>query len=132
MHKLLGKVAVMTGGNSGVGLATAEALANACAYCMAARTAFGTGAGIRADEIQASPCADADRKVAAGLAFARRQRGAVSDDDLARIRAAGYRDGEIVEIVAHVALNILTNFFNLVAQAEVGFPRVPPGLERSA
>ena len=37
----------------------------------------------------------------------------------------GYTDGEIVEIVANVALNIFTNYFNHVADPEIDFPRVP-------
>jgi alkylhydroperoxidase family enzyme len=56
------------------------------------------------------------------------QRGVVSDEELALVRAAGYTDGEIAEIVAHVALNTLTNYFNLVAQTEVDFPRTPLAL----
>ncbi|HXI38730.1 MAG TPA: peroxidase-related enzyme [Bryobacteraceae bacterium] len=110
--------------------------ANACEYCVAAHTLLGKGAGLSADEIQANRRADsADQKAAAGLEFARRlvnRRGAVSDDDVASVRSAGYRDGEIVEIVAHVALNTLTNYLNLVAQTEVDFPKVPLALEKSA
>lgn len=49
-------------------------------------------------------------------------RGNVSNDVLGRVRAAGFDDGEIAEIVAHVALNVLTNYFDHVAQPEVGFP----------
>ena len=50
---------------------------------------------------------------------------------MALVRAAGYRDGEIVEIVAHVALNLLTNYLNLVAQTDVDFPKVPLALEQT-
>jgi hypothetical protein len=56
----------------------------------------------------------------------------VSAQDLELVRAAGYQDGEIVEIVAHVALNILTNYLNLVAQTEVDFPEVPLTLPQTA
>ena len=45
---------------------------------------------------------------------------------MARVREAGYGDGEISEIVANVAKNIFTNYFNHVAQTEVDFPEVPP------
>jgi len=51
-------------------------------------------------------------------------RGGVSDADLEEVRAAGYSDGEIAEIIAHAALNVLTNYFNKVAETEVDFPRV--------
>jgi alkylhydroperoxidase family enzyme len=73
-------------------------------------------------------------KVSVGLEFAKRivnQRAVVSEEDLALVRSAGYRDGEIVEIVAHVALNLLTNYLNLVAQTDVDFPRVPLALEQA-
>ena len=37
---------------------------------------------------------------------------------------AGWSDAEIAEIIANVALNIFTNYFNLVAQPEIDFPKV--------
>lgn len=48
----------------------------------------------------------------------------MSDVALSAVRAAGFSDGEIMEIVTNVALNILTNYVNLVAQTVVDFPRV--------
>jgi hypothetical protein len=42
---------------------------------------------------------------------------------VAEVRQAGYGDAEIAEIVGHVPLNVLTNYFNTVAQIEVDFPR---------
>jgi hypothetical protein len=56
------------------------------------------------DDILASRRATAsDPKAAAALRFARvinETRGSVSDEDVQRVRAAGYDDGEIAEIVA--------------------------------
>src|SRR5215470_11018014 len=51
-------------------------------------------------------------------------KGQVSDIDVATVRAAGFNDGEIAEIIAHVALNIFTNYFNTAAQVEVDFPKI--------
>ena len=51
-------------------------------------------------------------------------RGHVSDEDVAEVRRAGYNDGEIAEIVANVALNVFTNYFNRVADTEIDFPAV--------
>jgi alkylhydroperoxidase family enzyme len=51
-------------------------------------------------------------------------RGAVSEADLKAVKAAGYSDAELVEIVAHVALNTLTNYINEVFKTEVDFPVV--------
>ena len=75
----------------------------------------------------------ADAKQDAGLRFAQAivmQRGEVSTSAFEAVRNAGYADGEITEIVAHVALNIFTNYFNHVAQTEVDFPRVPEALRQ--
>jgi len=41
------------------------------------------------------------------------------------VRRAGFSDGEIAEIIAHVALNIFTNYFNNTAEVEVDFPKAP-------
>ncbi len=109
-------------------IALTVAQANACEYCLSAHSAIGKMVGLQAEEIAASREArSADAKREAGLQFAQAivvERGGVSDDTLARVRAAGYTDGEITEIVANVALNIFTNYFNHVAQTDVDFPRV--------
>jgi len=63
------------------------------------------------------------------LRFARKvneTRGKVSDDDLAEVRAAGFDDGILAEVVAEVALNVLTNYFNNVAETTLDFPAVAP------
>jgi alkylhydroperoxidase family enzyme len=58
------------------------------------------------------------------------QRGDVSDEQFAAARAAGLNDGEIAEVVGHVALTTLTNFFNQLAQPVLDFPRVPASVQR--
>ena len=40
------------------------------------------------------------------------------------VKAAGFDDAQIVEIVLHVALNTLTNYVNEVAKTEIDFPLV--------
>jgi alkylhydroperoxidase family enzyme len=55
-------------------------------------------------------------------------RGEVSDADLSAARSAGLNDAQIAEVIAHVALNIFTNYFNRVAHTEVDFPKVPLAL----
>ena len=51
-------------------------------------------------------------------------RGHVSDDDVHAVKRAGYSDGEVIEIVLHVALNTLTNYVNEVARTKIDFPIV--------
>lgn len=100
---------------------------NNCEYCVAAHSALGRLAGLSAEEIAASRRGTSpDSKTEAALSFARKivkERGLVSDDDVASLRLAGYDDGAITEIVANVALNIFTNYFNHVAQTDIDFPK---------
>jgi uncharacterized peroxidase-related enzyme len=109
-------------------IALAVAEANACDYCLSAHSTLGRGTGLSEDQLDASREGRAsDPKASAALQFARalvERRGGVTDGELARVRAAGFSDGEIVEIVAHVALNVFTNYFNRTAQTEIDFPKV--------
>lgn len=103
--------------------------ANNCGYCVAAHTALGKGAGLtEAETCDARRAIAQDEQEQAALQFARtivNERGWVSDDDVQRVREAGYNDGQIAEIVANVALNLFTNYFNHVAGTEVDFPVAP-------
>ena len=68
-----------------------------------------------------------DPKAAAAVRFAAqvvRSRGHVADADVASVRAAGFGDAELVEIVLHVALNTLTNYVNTALATEIDFPVV--------
>lgn len=102
--------------------------ANSCQYCLSAHSTIGKMVGLPPEEIAASRRAtSSDPKIAAALRFAQElvvHKGVIDDSSLATVRAAGYTDAEIVEIVAHVALNIFTNYFNHVAATQVDFPKV--------
>ncbi len=101
---------------------------NSCGYCASAHTALGTKLGVDAEELGANlKGLSSNPKTEAALEFARQivvERGWVSDDDLQRVREAGYTEGEITEIVAAVAQNIFSNYFNHIADTDVDFPRV--------
>jgi uncharacterized peroxidase-related enzyme len=104
-----------------ISLATAQF--NRCGYCLSAHTLMGKGAGLSADAIAQARLGQGD----AVALFARQvlqARGQISDAELAAARAAGLSDAKIVDIVAAVALNVLTNYFNNVAATEIDFPRV--------
>ena len=109
-------------------IAITVAQANLCDYCLAAHHALGTLAGLTPDEMARNRDArSAEPRREAGLQFAKAvvaERGQVSDAALSSVRAAGFGDAEIVEIVANVALNVLTNYINHVAQTVVDFPPV--------
>lgn len=102
---------------------------NSCGYCVAAHTVLGKRAGLSPQETSDARRASAsDNAEAAALEFARQlveNRGAVSDEDVQRVRQAGFTDGQIAEIVANVSLNIFTNYFNHVAETEIDFPAAP-------
>ncbi len=110
-------------------IALAVADANGCDYCLSAHSYLGLNlAKLGQAEIDLNRAGhSSDPKAGAAVRFAAKvaqSRGQVSDGDLAAVRSAGYKDSEIVEIVAHVALNVLTNFVNNVAETEIDFPVV--------
>lgn len=122
----LGKGALRAGLREEIALAVAEA--NSCDYCLSAHSTLGQLAGLNENQIEASREAkSSDPKEDAALKFAVavvKSRGSVSDAEFARVRAAGFGDGEIAEILAHVAINVFTNYFNKTALTVVDFPRV--------
>ena len=109
-------------------IALAVAEANRCDYCLAAHSAIGKMVGLDADTIlQARAGVPANRRQAAFAAFARavvRERGQVSSLDLQAAHEAGLDDQDLLEVVANVAVNILTNYTNHVAGTAVDFPEV--------
>ena len=117
-------------------VALAVAQANSCEYCLSAHSAIGKMVGLKPEEIAASRQShSADAKQNAGLQFAQAivvLKGEVSTAAIEAVRAAGYSEAEITEIVANVALNIFTNYFNHVAQTEVDFPHVSVALAQGA
>lgn len=115
-------------------IAVAVADRNACEYCLAAHTVLGKNAGATAEEMAAAQAGEArDPKTQAALHFALKlvdDRAQVSDADVHGMRAAGFSDEAIVEILAHVALNLFTNYVNVAFAVPVDFPAVK--LRRSA
>ena len=112
-------------------IALAVAEINGCNYCLAAHTYLGKNlAKLDADEIAANRAGTSrDAKADAAVRFAAlvtRARGHVDGAALEAVRAAGYPDAQIVEIVMHVALNTWTNYLNEVAGTEIDFPVVAP------
>ncbi|HVI08877.1 MAG TPA: carboxymuconolactone decarboxylase family protein [Candidatus Binatia bacterium] len=106
-------------------IALAVAGSNLCAYSLAAHAFFGGRAGLTEKEIvDAGHAVAVHAKTDAILKLARNvvvERGEVSDAELDQAHACGLTDGEIVETVANVVLNILTNYVSHVAGAMVDF-----------
>ena len=106
---------------------------NGAGYCLSAHSAAARKLGLGESEIRAARRATAaDPQTQAILRFAQAvavQRGEVSDGDLRSLRQAGFTDALVAEIVSNVALNIFTNYFNLVARTKTDFPLVKPGVD---
>lgn len=109
-------------------IALAVAGANDCTYCASAHTALGAQVRIDAAELAANLRGRSrDERTQAALRFALavvEARGGVTDAELERARADGFSDGELVEVVALVALNVFTNYVNRLADPDVDFPLV--------
>lgn len=122
--------------------ATREAIAltvageNSCDYCASAHTAIAKSLKVDEAEIEMNLGGNsADPRLAAILSFARavvEKRGLVSDADFAAARQAGLSDADISEVVANVAHNLFTNYFNHVAETDIDFPVVRTGQQRAA
>lgn len=116
------------GARLGEQIAVAIANRNRCEYCLAAHTVLGQNAGASAAEMAAAQVGRSDDpRTAAALAFALKvveQRAQIGDDDVAHLRQAGFGDEQIVEIMAHIALNLFTNYINVALDIPVDFPKV--------
>jgi len=101
---------------------------NGCNYCASAHTFIGDKTGLSADELAANLRGESsDVKTQAALKFALEvleTRGHASQEALNTVVEAGYTKEEAIEIVGHVALNTLTNYFNETFAVEVDFPPV--------
>ncbi len=119
-------------------IALAVAGENACDYCASAHSFLAKAAGIDSAETTLNLVGVAtDPRVATIIGFARdvvRSRGLLEDpaSSLNDLRNAGLTDAEIVETLAHVGLNLFTNYFNHVADTEIDFPFVTAVAENSA
>lgn len=117
-------------------IALAVAEVNSCGYCLSAHCAIGKMVGLAENELAAARSGEAvDAKTQATLKLAQSialQRGEISDNDFCAARKAGLSESEIAEVVANVALNIFTNYFNHVAATDIDFPKVEPGVENAA
>ncbi|MFC9993507.1 carboxymuconolactone decarboxylase family protein [Nocardia sp. NPDC127526] len=102
---------------------------NGCDYCLSAHSYIGANiAELDAAEIEANRHArSADPKAEAVLTFAAavvRSRGGVAETEVKAARAAGLSDGEIVETIAGVALNVFTNYLNKAVETDIDWPVV--------
>jgi len=107
-------------------IAIAIARRNECGYCLSAHTAIGRLQGLSPADVSAAQSGKAtDRKTQAILKLAidiHESRGHITDSAIAAAWVAGVTDAEVVEVVAHVALNVFTNYLNSVSETTIDFP----------
>ena len=118
---ILGKTSLSTKEKEAVYLATSQV--NGCDYCLAAHTLFAGKAGLSAQDIVAAR--EGELNAYAALAQQLTQsRGHLSDEQIAAARAAGIDDVKIIEVIALVAVQTLTNYLNNVALTDIDFPAI--------
>lgn len=110
-------------------LAVAVATVSGCKYCLAAHAHYAEAfAKLSKQDIEdARHGRSSNPKTNALLRFAvlvAEKRGRVSDAELAAVRAAGFSDAQITEIVVLVVSDLFTNLVNLVAQTDLDYPAV--------
>lgn len=109
-------------------IALALAQQNGCQYCVSAHSAIGRKVGLDANEIEANRAGtSSDAKAAAAVKFAKALaafNGDVGTAEILAVRNAGYGDAEIVEIITHVGMNVLTNILGRASRVEIDFPKV--------
>lgn len=112
-------------------IALAVAEINGSQYCLRAHALAGRKAGLSGEEIQSARRAAApEGKADQMLRFTQSlvlQRGDISDEDLNALRQAGFSDAEMIEIVANIALNVFTNYLNILSKTEVDCPAITDG-----
>jgi uncharacterized peroxidase-related enzyme len=110
-------------------IAVVVAQINGCDYCLSAHSYLGSNlARLDAAELAANRRGHSnDIKADPVVGFAKKvaeTRGKVLDSDVEMVKAAGYTDAQIVEIILIVALNFLTNLVNNVGETDIDFPEV--------
>ena len=117
----LGKTSLSATEKEAIFLATSQV--NGCDYCLAAHTLFAGKAGLSAQDIL-----DARQGHLNAYATLAQQitesRGHLSGEQIEAARAAGINDAKLIEVIAHVASQTLTNYLNNVALTDIDFPAI--------
>lgn len=109
-------------------IALAVAQKNECEYCLSAHTAIGRSAGLNTEEINSNRAGDSqDAKAAVAVKFSRalvEHMGQVTTAEISEMREVGYSEAEIVEVITHTGMNVLTNILGKASRVEIDFPKV--------
>jgi len=101
---------------------------NQCQYCLSAHSVLGKAAGLSEDEIararQGTALNKSDDVIANFARVVTANRGVINDEALKTYEQQGLTHSQMVETVANVAMNLLTNYINHLADTEIDFPVV--------
>jgi len=110
-------------------IAVAVSARNGCDYCLTAHGHAAGANGIGNEELKSlfdGKVNDPGEQAAVSFAMAvLESQGRVKEADLESIRTAGFTDGEILEITAHVAMTFFSNALNNVSDPEIDLPDLP-------
>jgi uncharacterized peroxidase-related enzyme len=116
-------------------IALAVSEVNACSYCLSSHCYVASRLQhVPGEEVQLNRTGQSeDAKVAAAARFAAKvvdSRGHVSDVQVAAVRAAGFTDAQVLEIIALSVQFTLTNLINNVAGTDIDFETIMTPLEK--
>ncbi|KPG96867.1 carboxymuconolactone decarboxylase family protein [Pseudomonas sp. RIT-PI-r] len=118
---ILGKTSLSAQQKEAVYLATSQV--NGCDYCLAAHTLFAGKSGLSAQDIVAARQGELNAYAALARQLTE-SRGHLSDTQIAAARDAGIDDVKIIEVIALVAVQTLTNYLNNTALTDIDFPAI--------
>ncbi|HEY9680264.1 MAG TPA: carboxymuconolactone decarboxylase family protein [Oculatellaceae cyanobacterium] len=109
-----------------IGILIAETYS--CGYMLSARVAQAKKAGMSDDDIRiAKDQCSKDPKEDRGLQFVRNlilRHGELPPSEVAELKAVGYNEGEIVELIANTSMNMQVYYLVQIANPEADFPAV--------
>ena len=109
-------------------IALAVAQKNECEYCLSAHTAIGRKAGLNTEEMNSNRAGNShDAKAAVAVRFSRslvENMGQITTSELQEMRDVGFTESDIVEVITHTGMNVLTNFIGKASRVEIDFPKI--------
>jgi len=125
-REALGKGLLSDKMRSLIGILIAEIYS--CGYLLAARVAQAKKSGMSDEDIQAAQSQSSkDPKEDRGLQFVRNlvlMHREISPSEVVELKAAGYSDGEIVELISNTSMNMQIYYMIQVAKPESDYPAV--------
>jgi len=117
----LGKTSLSATEKEAIFLATSQV--NGCDYCLSAHTLFAGKAGLSPQDILSARHGQLNAYATLAQQVTE-SRGHLSVEQLNAARTAGITDAKIIEVIAHVASQTLTNYLNNAALTDIDFPAV--------